>query len=215
MPITFPRAVPSALRILAMSFRLVPMAELTPLRSGAVIAHDLGPSRWRAKLDSTLLSEAEAGAVRGWYDTLLSYERFYAFHNQREYPLAYMAGWGGLTVGGNPFSGAGTLTAVNANNVEVTLGALPVGFVLSVGDMLAFDYATTRRALHRVAAGSTANGAGQAIVEVRPHVRTGWSVGAAVNFHKAAARMLILPDTFSDQEEGRHARFSFEAIQDV
>ncbi len=214
MPIAFPRAIPAALRIVGMSFRLAPMAELTPLRSGKQVAKDLGPSLWRARWQSTLHAPADGGAVRAWYDTLLSYEQFLGFHNLRQYPLAYANGWGNLQVGGNPFSGAGQLVGVGANNVEVSLDALPAGFVLSPGDFFAFDYADTR-ALHRVSAGAVANGSGQVAVEVRPHVRPGWAAAAAVAFYRASARMIVLPDTFEDQEEGRNVRFAFEAIQSL
>jgi hypothetical protein len=214
--ITFPRLIPDALPIVGMSFPPKPMIQITPLRSGRVISADLGPTLWSPRYQSDKMTPDEAGEVRAWYDTLLSANEFYGYDKLREYPLAYALGWGALAIGGNPFAGTCTLASVAGNNVQVALEDLPEGFRFSPGDYLAFDYSTSLRALHRVSAAAIADNSGQLTVEVRPHVRPGWTVGATVLLHRAAARMIILPDTYDEQTEAPwFTTISFTAIQSL
>lgn len=218
MAIAFPRTLPDAFKVVGLSFPPAPMIEVTPLRSGRQISHNLGPTLWRPKYDSADLNPARAGEVRALYDTLLSEREFYGFDHSRAYPLAYRrTHWTGLTVGGSPFTGVADLSAVAGSNVEVTLINLPIGFVLSHGDYIAFDYSTSLRALHRVSAPATANGSGQMTVEVRPPIRPGWSAGADVSLYRPAARMIILPGTYSEKVDlvTRLTSISFEAIQSL
>lgn len=215
MALSFPRSLPSDFRVVGMSFPPAPMLEVTPLRSGRQISKNLGPTLWRPRYESAPLTPAQAGVVRALYDTLTSVEEFYAYDLLREYPLAYAGGWGGLTVGGNPFNGLGSLADVASNNKEIDIVNLPAGFVLSPGDYLAFTFSTSLRALHRVVAAKTANGSGEiSDVEVRPHVRPGWAVSADVSFYRPSCRAIILPDTYSEQIGVNHlTTISFEAIQ--
>lgn len=212
--ITFPRDLPDELTIVGMAFPPQPMQTLTPLRSGKVIAHDIGPTLWRPSWRSDRMTPDEAGAVRAFYDTVLSTGQFYGFDKLREFPLAYATGWGALQVGGAPFDGTCALESVSSAAL-VALKGLPIGFVFSRGDYLAFDYAGgASRALHRVVAGDTADGDGEVTVEVRPYVRPGWAADATVMLHRAAARMLILPETYTEQEEAPwFTTISFDAIQ--
>lgn len=216
MTIGFPRDLPQQLHdfLVGMSFPPSPTNEVTPLRSGKVISHDLGPTLWQPKFQSVSLPEHLAGFVLAWHDTVLSTGEFFGFDKRREYPLAYAGGWGGLTVGGSPFSGNCRLTAVAGNNVEVSLDQLPAGFIFSTADWLAFDYLSgAARALHRVSAGAVANGDGIVTLEVRPHVRPGFALNASVMLYRAAARMLVLPGTYSEQADTNGTTISFEAIQ--
>jgi len=212
--ISFPRAIPDELGLSSLSFPPDPMIEVTPLRSGEQIAVDLGPTLWRGKWQSATLDETKMGIVRAWYDTLLSAQAFYGYDKLREYPLAYRAGFASLTVGGNPFSGVATLTGVASNNLQPTLGSLPAGFVFSPGDYIAFDYGSSKRALHRVSAAAVADGDGNVTLEVRPAIRPGWNAGAAVFLRRAAALMIILPGSYSEQiVPPTNGQISFEAIQ--
>jgi hypothetical protein len=216
MTITFPRDLPDEFAVSTFSFELQPMAEVTPLRSGAQLAADLGPSLWHATFQSAALEPADLGVVSAWYDTILSEQPFYGYDPQREYPLAYaLTKFAGLTVGGDPFGGTARLTAVADNVVEISLDQLPVGFVLSPRDYLAFDYlSATARALHRCSAAAVADGDGALTVEVRPPVRPGWAADATVMLHRASTRMMILPATYTPTfTPPRHTSVTFEAIQ--
>lgn len=217
MPISFPRTFVNNLPIVGMEFYLEPMAELTPLRSGNTIAKALGPSLWRGRWQSAVMEEADFGTVRAWYATLLSYESFLGYDKLREYPVRYRDGWGAFTVGGSPFSGNGTLNNVNANTVDVTLGALPVGLILSPGDYISFAYGSSdSRALHMVVDGGTASGSGNVTVEVRPHVRVGWSAGATVRLFRPHSKFIMVPGSWSGSADyRRHGQVSFEALQSL
>lgn len=216
--ITFPRAIPDELPIAGLSFFPDPLIEVTPLRSGKLISLDLGPTLWRGRWQSTQMDEEAAGIARAWYDTLLSSEAFYGYDKIREYPLAYPSGFGGLVVGTVAFNGTCILSDVATNTIEIDLSDLPVGFVLSHGDYLAFDYGTDSRALHRVVAGGTADGSGDLSIEVRPPIRTGWQATppaeTTVLFYRAAARMIIVPKSYSESTvPPGWVSISFEAVQ--
>ena len=91
-----------------------------------------------------------------------------------------------------------TLGAVNANNVDVTIAGLPVGYVLTQGDMFSFSYLSSpvRRALHRVVAGATADGSGNATVQVVPPIRAGYTLATAVALNKPLMKAKMLPGTY-------------------
>lgn len=215
MTISFPRALPDQLPILAMSFYPEPTDELSPLRGGGQVSANLGPTLWRARWQSDAMGPQQAGVVQAWYDTILSQKEFYGYPKLREYPLMYPQGFAGLLVDEEPFNGTCKLTDVASNNVEIELAKLPEGFKLSPGDMLAFDYAG-KRALHRMSAAGEANGQGELMIEVRPHIRVGWQVNAVVNLYRPAARMVIVPKSWSEETtDRRYTRVSFEAIQSL
>lgn len=213
-PLTFPRTYPDT-PVEGMTLTLRPMQELSPTRGGKQIAADMGPALWTGEWQTSGLTIEEWGILQAWIDTLSSLNDFYGYDIHREYPLAYPNGFTGLTVGGNPWDGTGDIVTVNANNVEIQLDELPVGFVLSPGDKLSFDYlGGAARALHRVVAGGTASAGGALTVEVRPHVRDGWLENQDVTFYRAAARMKVLPLSYDEQtEQSFFGRASFRAIQ--
>jgi len=206
MAITFPRGMPDELHVAGLSFILKPMIEVSPLRSGRLIAADLGPAIWIGEWSTSILVPAQVGIVRAWFDTLSSLREFYGYDKLRERPVA------GFPVG---FTGACTLTSVSAP-YGVTLGSLPAGVVLSPGDYLSFDYNSgTNRALHRIAAGGT-SAAGSVTLEVRPEVRSGYAGGAAVSLYRASARMLVIPDSYSESLSLPDlSTISFKAVQSL
>jgi hypothetical protein len=207
MPITFPRAIPDELHIAGLSFVLQPMVEMTPLRSGKQIAADLGPSIWMGEWSTPILTPAQMGTARAWFDSLSSTRDFYAYDIYRQYPLNYA---GGFTGG---FTGACVLTSATPP-YALTLGSLPAGFKLAPGDYLSFDYNSgTSRALHRVSVGGTAAG-GALVLEVRPEIRAGFAGGAAVALYRAAARMMIIPNSYSESLSiPDFGTISFKAVQ--
>lgn len=212
MVLAFPRAVPNELKIAAMVFMPSPMIEVSPLRSGEQISSDLGPVLWRARSESALLTNAQFGEVRAWYDTLLSAEKFLAYDKWRQYPIAHKNGWGSLQVSGNAFDGTGRLVSVTTG-VLLAINTLPTtGFTLSAGDYLSFPYGSSL-ALHRVVAGATSS-SGSLTVEVRPQIRVGYSAGDVISFYRPSCHMKILPGSYSeDVQLPDFGRVSFEARQ--
>lgn len=89
-----------------------------------------------------------------------------------------------------------TIATLASNNRELGIQGLPVSYVLSRGDMIAFDYLSSpiRHALHRVFTGGIADSSGIiSNIEVTPHIRPGAAVGAAITLHKAACKTIIVP----------------------
>lgn len=218
---TFPTDFPDEFRIESSSFVLVPMLKLTPTRSGLTYAEELGPALWRCSVRSGPLNMARMGVARGFIDSLSGINTFNAFDHWRQYPYAYRRNkWVGLTVGVDPFDGTCRLVSVAGDNVEIGLSLLPIGFVLTVGDMLSFDYGVYR-ALHRVVVGGTAGGGGTVTIEVRPEIRPGWAGSnsppfALVSLYRAAARMFAVPGSYQeDISTPGYGRVSFSAVQSL
>lgn len=91
-----------------------------------------------------------------------------------------------------------TIQSVNANNRDITLQGLPVGYVLSAGDFLSFLYGSSpvRYALHQIAVGGTANGSGVATVEVSNFIRSGATAGIAVTLKNPVCKAVVRPGSF-------------------
>lgn len=215
MAITFPRSIPDEFRILASSFVLQPMIEVTPVRNGGQVSADLGPSLWSASVRSAQLTMDRIGVVRAWYNTLQSIETFWGFDYYRQFPYEYRrTHFAGLTVGGNPYTGLGRLTAVASNSKQISLDELPNGFVITAGDYVSWDYASgTKTALHQFVQTVTLPGGSVTEIEVRPHVRTGWSTNQGVRMHRPAARMIIVPGSYQETIERGLGVISCQAIQ--
>lgn len=214
MAITFPRTLPSALKVVGMTFMPQPMIEVSPLTGGDAVSADLGPTLWRPSYKSTNLNNENYGIVRSLYDTLLSTHEFYAYDKWRQYPLAYKNGWGSLTVSGSPFDGTCKIKTV-ASAVSLVLKTLPTsGFILSIGDYLSFGYgANGNQALHRIAAGGVSS-SGEMTVEVRPFIRTGAAADDVVQLYRPSCKAIILPGTYDEQGSlPDNGSISFDAIQ--
>lgn len=178
-----------------------------PARGGQVQVVGLGPTIWTMKYQTVLLSESEAAAWESWLSSLRGGRRlFKAWHPMRRYGLAYPGGPAG-------FDGECTRTAIGGSLDTVTLSGLPVGYVLSVGDLMSWEHATNSQALHRVTEGATANGSGVATVTVEPEIRP--SPGSSdVSLHKAWCHAVL--DAGTDDVRwvpGRRASVSFSATQ--
>lgn len=93
-----------------------------------------------------------------------------------------------------------TLTATQTAGREITIAGLPAGYVLAPGDMVGFTYATSKRALHRVVVGGTANGGGTlAWAEVIPAVRA-FTGTPAITLLRPVAKAVIGAGSFQPGE---------------
>jgi hypothetical protein len=62
--------------------------------------------------------------------------------------------------------------------------------------------------------GGTASGGGSLTIEVRPAVRTGYTIGTNVFVYQPSARMIIIPDSYSELiTPPAFGQISFKAIQ--
>jgi hypothetical protein len=106
------------------------------------------------------------------------------------------------------------ITTFSGNNRDVTLGGLPAGYILRIGDLLSFTYLSgpTRYALHRLVTQGTANGSGVASVELMPPVRPGYSAPASITLIRPVCKAVIVPGSYQPPEisRDRRAMFSFD-----
>jgi hypothetical protein len=188
------------------AFQLQSRQEMSRLASGITIAKDFGSALWSANYttaqmanDDALTLEAKLNALDG------SIQLFEAYDLRRPNPKAYADG---------VFTDSGLLNSVNANNKALSLKSLPAGFVLTPGDYLAFTYGSSR-ALHQIVEGVTANGSGLTTeFEVRPHIRSGFTLNSAVTLKNPRGQFVMLPNSVSSKSSGAlHTIVSFQAVQ--
>lgn len=200
MAITFPLAVENfadLLRIASVSWFLRDSQELSGLGNGQILAADLAPRLWEGNVTTGRMTFDEAMDMQALIESLDgALNTFYLYNPLRKYPREDPDG---------SILGAATpvIASLDANNKAMTVSGLPANYVLSRGDMLAFDYGSpARRALHRVVETVTASGAGLSpLFEVRPHIRTGAAVADDIILAKPAAKVIMQPGSFSIEND--------------
>lgn len=207
MSITFPRT--DMLSLVGFeapfNFDLDPQQETSRLADGTSIGKDLGPALWFGSYTTEELYNdvlVDYQAVLNSLDGVVN--PFEAWDIRRPWPRAYKDG----------SAHDGVLASVNANNKALTLSGLNAGQVVSRGDYLSFTY-TGGRALHQVMETVTANGAGLSPqFEVRPHLRAGWSLSAAVSLKAPRGLFTLAPKSVvSTQTRGKYGRLTFKIEQ--
>lgn len=214
MSISFPlvtNLLADRLKIESVKWILNDNQELNGLGSGELLAADLAPRLWDAEIQCGLMEHDEAAELQALFESLDgAINTMFLYDPRKSGPRRDPDGsiLGAAEV---------TIKSVGANNKSLSLQALPAGYVLSVGDMLAFDYGTdpVRRALHRIVEAATADGSGDTVeFEVRPHFRPGVDVDLDVMLIKPSAKVKIVPGTFSSASSSSTAsRLTFNARQ--
>ena len=108
-----------------------------------------------------------------------------------------------------------TIHTVASNMRELRITGLPSGYVLSPGDMLAFEYGSSpiRFALHRIVVGGTASSTGLSpLLEVVPNLRAGAVAALTVTLVHPACKARLLPEPIygsGRQALSRGASFDF------
>jgi hypothetical protein len=193
-------------------FKIDNNQEFTGLGSGEILTAQKAPPAWVAEVSMRALHR-DALAVQAIIEALDgSINSFYMYDTRRKFPSAYP---NGLTL---PAGGA-KIASIGANNKSISLKNLNPGQIISTGDLLSFDYGANpvRRALHSVLETVTANGSGVTpVFEIRPHLRVGVAVDLVVTLIKPAAKMRIVPGTFSEGTDSNDTTtFSFTARQTI
>lgn len=196
MALTFPLSLndfADKLKISTVKWELKRWDQLSGLGSGDVLAAQLAPPRWAATVTLAAMYHADAAQVQALVESLDGpTNSFFLYAPQLPFPQADPDG---------SILGASSVTihTVGGNNKSLRLAGLPAGYVLTIGDYLAFDYGSnpTRRAFHRIVETVTADGTGLSpLFEVRPHLRPGVTTTLPVTLAKPAAKVFIMPDTF-------------------
>lgn len=208
MTITFPRNdVLTSAGFEQQVFDLVSLQELSRQANGVTRGKDLGSALWFLEYVVSPLEFDDAVTFEALLHSLDGViEAFGAYDLRRPYPKAHADG---------AFNDTGTIKTLNVNNKALSLQGLDAGFVLSIGDYLAFDYGDpSSRALHQVMEAVTADGSGDtAEFEVRPHIRDGAEVDAAVTLKKPSGYFTLQPGPLGPRTQGLTTAISFKAVQ--
>ncbi len=187
------------------SFKPVSRQQISRLASGAVRAKDFGSALWTASYATAAILHSQALGLEAELDTLDgSIFPFEAWDLRRPWPLMYRDG----------SANDGELLSVNANRKMLALSGLLPGQIVSIGDYLSFDYGDDR-ALHRISETVVADEDGSTEeFEVRPHLRPGWSLSAAVNLKAPRGIFNLVPGSLeTNNVNATHSAASFQAMQ--
>jgi len=154
----------------------------TPLRGPKPQVVNLGTDLWKMEYTTTNLRDADSLQFSAWLQSLDGGARlFKAWDPRLKFPQAYPGGFAGMTkVGGGAFDGACSVDAFAETLDAVTLGGLPNGFKINIGDMVSLAWGGTQL-LHRFIDTATANGFGKATAAVRPRLPISFGIDPAVS----------------------------------
>lgn len=194
--LTFP--VPQAdlgdlLPILSVDWELEQHQEISVDGAGELLAHDLARPLWTGNVSLVPQLHTEARALDAQFDALDgSLNTFYLAN-----PMGW---WPKMDPGGVIYGGATPLiNGIETNRKQVAFKNLPIGYVLSAGDMFSVSYASgTRRGLFRLREGATVSALGTTpSLEFRPHMSAGILANDPVSFARPAAKVKIVPGSKS------------------
>lgn len=181
---------------------------------GQVRVRSLRAPLWTLRATSRDLSPNE---LRRWKARLAALENgkktFWGYDLSACYPAAHPRGtW----ATGAAFDGESAAIHTVVSSTALRLKSLPPGFVLSVGDDIAFSYGPgPSYALHQVVEAAIADAAGVTpAFEVRPPIRQGAAANNVVRVKRPACLMMVVPGSISTplNLSGR-GPISFDAVQ--
>ncbi|MDJ1632671.1 hypothetical protein [Rhizobium rhizogenes] len=189
-------------------FDLLYRQEQSRSANGNTYVKDLGSPLWKATYQSRSLWPNELDYWRARLKALENgLQTFRAWPISRTYPIAYPRGsW----PTGVSFSGSGQVNSISGKSMS--LKALPVGYVVSIGDFVQVGNADLYQALESV----TANASGiTGSFEVRPYIWPTSLANTAAKLAKPSCVMSLVPDSLSSTatlSDGRGA-VTFQAIE--
>lgn len=213
MALTFPLTLANLVDLLpieSVTWNLMQQQEYSGLGTGEGLSHDLGPALWEADVACAQFYHADVEKWRARFNTLDgSNNSFLLYNPAAKYPETDPTGTllAGSTV---------TILAVGSNRKEMSLAGLPAGFVVPWGAYAQITSGSPERvALVQFAESKTATGLGNtSAIELRPHLRSWVSAGAAVALLKPAAKVKIVPGSLRVETSGAlHSRLRFSARQ--
>jgi hypothetical protein len=207
-PLTYAQFL-GALRIEEATFRLSHPQEHTRLGDGTVISASLGASLWTGTIRLAQANHPRHAQMEALLALMDQPGATFLCHDPRYVGPA--SDPSGATLGSRTV----TIHSVASNMRELRLTGLPSGYVLSAGDMLAFQYGSNpvRYALHRIVVGGTASSSGLTpMLELVPNLRAGAAAGLTVSLIRPACKARLLPEPTSGagrQALSRGASFDF------
>lgn len=200
-----------ALRVEEVTFRLSHPQEHTRLGDGTVISASLGASLWTGSIRLAQANHPRHAEMEALIALMDQPGASFLCHDPRQ--IGPASDPAGAILG----SSAPTIHTVAANLRELRITGLPVGYVLSAGDMLAFQYgsAPVRYGLHRIVVGGTASSGGLTpLMEVVPNLRPGAVAGLPVLLIRPACKARLMPDpSYGAGRQALSRGASFDFIQ--
>ena len=199
------------LRVAEVTFRLSHPQEHTRLGDGTVISASLGASLWTGTIRLAQANHARHAQMEALLALMDQPGATFLCHDPRQIGPASDAS--GSILGTRTV----TIHTVASNMRELRITGLPSGYVLSSGDMIAFQYGSSpvRHALHRIVVGGTASSSGLTpMLEVVPNLRPGAVTGLTVTLVRPACKARLLPDpAYGSGRQALSRGASFDFIQ--
>lgn len=216
MPISNPApfaAFWSRLPIQSIGWALGSASVSSRTEGGELITAERGVRLWRADVGLHSMLHREGEAILARLNVMAGADRsFFAYPRPIEGPEVDPAG---AIIGG--YSPA--IGQIASDRIQLSLTGLAPGYILAVGDFLSFAYgsAPERYALHQIVDdGVVASGTGATgLFEVRPAIRPGAAVGAAVRLYRPMIRAQLVRDSIQPGVSSglRRSGISFSIMQ--
>lgn len=204
MAIAFPRSdFLSIVTIEAntLPFRLMHRQEISRTAAGQSFAKDLGPALWSYELSTTPIPLRQALKVQAFLQSLDGLIGTLTLYDPtRQTPASDPTGSASL--------GSVTVTGISGNTI--TLGGLPIGFVLTPGDLLGVIVGGVPH-LYEISESAIASGAGAASFEVAPQVRSTLTTGLSASLVRPVG--LFKLSSWSASSQPGFMAFSLEGIE--
>jgi len=209
-PLSFAKFL-GALRVEEVTFRLSHPQEHTRLGDGTVISASLGASLWTGTIRLAQANHPRHAQMEALIGLMDQPGASFLCHDPRY--IGPASDPTGSILGSQTI----TIHTVASNLRELRITGLPSGYVLSPGDMLAFQYGSSpiRHALHRIVVGGTASSTGLTpMLEVVPNLRAGAVAGLVVSLIRPACKARLLPEpTYGSGRQAISRGASFDFIQ--
>lgn len=195
MALSFPLSLANfydKLMIQDVSIHLPELLQFTRSRAGDVMVEDIGERLWMGRVSLHRRNHADVSAAEALLSLVRSGQGSFWFCDPRHVtPRADQA----QVVA----SSTVTISAVAGNRRDLTLAGLPVGYTLSPGDRLSFGYVVggdARYAYHQITVGAGTGAGTSCVVQVDPHIRDGFELGAVVTLINPKMKAIYLPSSY-------------------
>jgi hypothetical protein len=199
----------------AMTFQPYEPRELNRTRSGRPLSASIGDPVWRGSITVAAIKmeerAAEIEALMSLIDSSGGLFEMYDYRQGHTHP--YHDPDGSILGSATP-----TIYEVNSNRL-IRLGTMPVGYVITPGDLLGYSDPNGKRRLHRVVSGGTVNVNGrtpdiQITPPIFPYPANAPTTGEAVQLIKPVITVQMIPNpSYGSSSTGVTNGFAIDWVQ--
>jgi hypothetical protein len=209
MTISFPFSATAffgRLKFTEFQISVPPMMETNETEGGEIISVEHGPQLWSGSATCIIQPYADGAKTVALFETLLrSDASFHAYDSLRQWPQRDAKG---LAIANK----SPKVSPVAGNARGLRLSGFPVGYKMTAGDLLSFNYGSnpTRIGLHRVVSTEYADSSGDITsLEVHPPVRPGLANNTALRLAPATCKAKLTSYDPPTSTLSRRAEISF------